>query len=187
MENMKSTIECSEELPLSSSYEMAMEALSSLITSQKRGGRSSVSGKYGKLDRMSMYLKVTCPKLLDCWSVCNTESHILCTFTNFCFSTVLFCFFGSLELLKGKMWKPYNCIHLSLVASHHTSVSKLLYWLNFQVSNIQKCDLKQWKKWEVCLLLLCDSCQNLYAKKLVLEVLSSSCVTESPTFLFEAE
>ena len=58
MENMKSTIECSEELPLSSSYEMAMEALSSLITSQKRGGRSSVSGKYGKLDRMSMYLKI---------------------------------------------------------------------------------------------------------------------------------
>lgn len=48
-----------QDLPLSNSYETAMEALSSLITRQKRGTPSSVGGKYGKLDRMQMYLKVT--------------------------------------------------------------------------------------------------------------------------------
>lgn len=48
-----------QELPTSTSYETAMEALSSLITRQKRGDRSSVGGKYGKLERMQMYLKVT--------------------------------------------------------------------------------------------------------------------------------
>lgn len=47
-----------EDLPLSSSYESAMEALSSLITRKNRGEKSPVSGKYGKLERMSMYLKV---------------------------------------------------------------------------------------------------------------------------------
>lgn len=47
------------DLPLSNSYETAMEALSSLITRQKRGTPSSVGGKYGKFDRMQMYLKVT--------------------------------------------------------------------------------------------------------------------------------
>lgn len=47
-----------EDLPLSSSYESAMEALSSLITRKNRGEKSSVRGKYGKLERMSMYLKV---------------------------------------------------------------------------------------------------------------------------------
>lgn len=47
-----------EDLPLSSSYEAAMEALSSLITRQKRGEKSSIGGKYEKLERMSMYLKV---------------------------------------------------------------------------------------------------------------------------------
>ncbi|XP_021282085.1 folylpolyglutamate synthase isoform X2 [Herrania umbratica] len=35
-----------------------MDALSSLITRQKRGERSNVMGKYGKLDRMLMYLKI---------------------------------------------------------------------------------------------------------------------------------
>lgn len=65
-ENMSSLIECSGELPLPSSYEMAMEALSSLITRQKRGDRSPVGSKYEKLDRMLMYLKVTLPRLLDC-------------------------------------------------------------------------------------------------------------------------
>lgn len=40
------------------SYDTAMEALSSLITRQKRGDKSSVCGKYGKLERMSMYLKI---------------------------------------------------------------------------------------------------------------------------------
>lgn len=48
-----------QELPLSSSYENAMEALSSLITRQKRGEKSHIGGRYGKLERMSMYLKVT--------------------------------------------------------------------------------------------------------------------------------
>ncbi|KAF2308119.1 hypothetical protein GH714_035471 [Hevea brasiliensis] len=47
-----------QDLPLSNSYGTAMEALSSLITLQKRGTPSSIGGKYGKLDRMQMYLKV---------------------------------------------------------------------------------------------------------------------------------
>ncbi|KAF2308121.1 hypothetical protein GH714_035490 [Hevea brasiliensis] len=47
-----------QDLPLSNSYGTAMEALSSLITRQKRGTPSSIGGKYGKLDRMQMYLKV---------------------------------------------------------------------------------------------------------------------------------
>ncbi|XP_017977248.1 PREDICTED: folylpolyglutamate synthase isoform X3 [Theobroma cacao] len=47
-----------EDVPLSFSYEPAMDALSSLITRQKRGERSNVMGKYGKLDRMLMYLKI---------------------------------------------------------------------------------------------------------------------------------
>lgn len=61
VENMRSNVvvkEYSEDSPLASSYESAMEALSSLITRQKRGERSSIGGKYGKLERMSMYLKV---------------------------------------------------------------------------------------------------------------------------------
>ncbi|KAL6953702.1 tetrahydrofolate synthase, partial [Sarracenia purpurea var. burkii] len=44
-------------VPLSYEYETAMEALSSLITRQKRGDRSVIGGKYGKLDRMLMYIK----------------------------------------------------------------------------------------------------------------------------------
>ncbi|CAK9185920.1 unnamed protein product [Ilex paraguariensis] len=47
-----------QELPLSSAYETAMEMLSSLITRQKRGTRSAVDGKYKKLDRMLMYIKI---------------------------------------------------------------------------------------------------------------------------------
>ncbi|XP_034224928.1 folylpolyglutamate synthase isoform X6 [Prunus dulcis] len=61
MEQMQSNVfvkEYSEDLPVTSSYESAMEALSSLITRKKRGERSSVGGKYGKLERMSIYLKV---------------------------------------------------------------------------------------------------------------------------------
>ncbi|XP_021911290.1 folylpolyglutamate synthase-like, partial [Carica papaya] len=50
--------ECLPDLPVPSSYEKAMEALSSLITRQKRGGNSSLGGTYGKLERMSMYLKI---------------------------------------------------------------------------------------------------------------------------------
>lgn len=42
-----------------SPYETAMEALSSLITRQKRGDMSNMDEKYGKLDRMRMYVKVT--------------------------------------------------------------------------------------------------------------------------------
>ncbi|GAV84910.1 Mur_ligase_M domain-containing protein [Cephalotus follicularis] len=45
-------------LPLSISYEAAMDALSSTITRQKRGDQTHVGGKYGKLERMSMYLKI---------------------------------------------------------------------------------------------------------------------------------
>lgn len=50
--------EYEEDLPLSSSYENAMQALSSLITRQKRGEQSHIAGRYGKLQRMSMYLKI---------------------------------------------------------------------------------------------------------------------------------
>ncbi|KAJ4970009.1 hypothetical protein NE237_003108 [Protea cynaroides] len=46
-----------------SSYETAMEALSSLIYHQKRGDRSSIDGmtssRYGKLERMRIYLKLS--------------------------------------------------------------------------------------------------------------------------------
>ncbi|KAG8648934.1 folylpolyglutamate synthase isoform X3 [Manihot esculenta] len=50
--------DCLQELPHSNNYETAMEALSSLITGQKRGSRSSVGSRYGKLERMQMYLKI---------------------------------------------------------------------------------------------------------------------------------
>ncbi|KAF7146259.1 hypothetical protein RHSIM_Rhsim04G0108100 [Rhododendron simsii] len=43
---------------LSSAYETAMEALSSLITRQKRGDKTPVGGTYGKLERMLMYIKI---------------------------------------------------------------------------------------------------------------------------------
>ncbi|KAI9160031.1 hypothetical protein LWI28_004430 [Acer negundo] len=46
------------DLALSSSYENAMETLSTLITRQKRGDPSNIGGTYGKLERMSMYLKI---------------------------------------------------------------------------------------------------------------------------------
>uniref|UniRef100_A0A7N0UFK9 tetrahydrofolate synthase n=1 Tax=Kalanchoe fedtschenkoi TaxID=63787 RepID=A0A7N0UFK9_KALFE len=42
----------------SSSYETAMEALSSLITRQKRADRSPIGGKFSKLERMTMYIKI---------------------------------------------------------------------------------------------------------------------------------
>ncbi|XP_070668079.1 folylpolyglutamate synthase isoform X4 [Malus domestica] len=60
MEHMQTNVvakEYSDDLPITSSYESAMEALSSLITCKKRGDTSSVGGKYGKLERMSIYLK----------------------------------------------------------------------------------------------------------------------------------
>uniref|UniRef100_A0A7C9DEG4 Folylpolyglutamate synthase n=2 Tax=Opuntia streptacantha TaxID=393608 RepID=A0A7C9DEG4_OPUST len=45
--------------PDSGSYEAAMEALSSFITRQKRGDKSvALPGKYSKLERMMMYIKV---------------------------------------------------------------------------------------------------------------------------------
>ncbi|KAI4325627.1 hypothetical protein MLD38_031009 [Melastoma candidum] len=50
--------ENSQQLPLAHSYEAAMDALSSLISRQKRSDRSSVGGKYVKLERMAMYLKI---------------------------------------------------------------------------------------------------------------------------------
>ncbi|KAK4485482.1 hypothetical protein RD792_008124, partial [Penstemon davidsonii] len=39
-------------------YDAAMEALSSLISGKKRGDKSKVDGKYDKLDRMLMYIKI---------------------------------------------------------------------------------------------------------------------------------
>lgn len=39
-------------------YDAAMDALSSLITSKRRGDGPSVSNKYNKLERMEMYVKV---------------------------------------------------------------------------------------------------------------------------------
>nr|TKR98834.1 hypothetical protein D5086_0000199180 [Populus alba] len=47
-----------QDVPLSDSYEAALEALSSLIRQQKRGDQKTIGGKYGKLDRMQMYLKI---------------------------------------------------------------------------------------------------------------------------------
>lgn len=57
-ENDLGFLENSQQMLLTHSYEAAMDALSSLITRQKRGDRSSVRGKYGKLERMAMYLQV---------------------------------------------------------------------------------------------------------------------------------
>lgn len=62
MEKMECNVVVKEYLqdhPLSYSYEAAMEALSSLITRKNRGDKSSIGGKYGKMQRMSEYLKVT--------------------------------------------------------------------------------------------------------------------------------
>ena len=40
-------------------YETTMEALSSLITTKRRGDVQTISNKYSKLERMEMYVKVT--------------------------------------------------------------------------------------------------------------------------------
>lgn len=50
--------EYAEDFTSSSSYESAMEALSSLITIRKRGEKTQIGGRYKKLERMLMYLKV---------------------------------------------------------------------------------------------------------------------------------
>lgn len=39
-------------------YDTAMEALSSLITTKRRGDGTVISSKYTKLERMDMYVKV---------------------------------------------------------------------------------------------------------------------------------
>ncbi|CAK7342692.1 unnamed protein product [Dovyalis caffra] len=62
------------EMPLSTSYEAAMEALSSLIRQQKRGNKKTVGGKYGKLDRMQMYLKVVGIEML--LEILDLEEHM---------------------------------------------------------------------------------------------------------------
>lgn len=55
----KDVVEDMEDLDLSSPYESAMEALSSLITQKKRGDQSAkAKSKYNKLERMQMYLKI---------------------------------------------------------------------------------------------------------------------------------
>ena len=58
-ESVVAIIDYLQDVPLSDSYEAALEALSSLIRQQKRGDQKTIGGKYGKLDRMRMYLKVT--------------------------------------------------------------------------------------------------------------------------------
>lgn len=64
MEKLDSNVTAPSHLqnsPLSGEYEKAMEALSSLINSQKRGEKHhspGTGGKYKKLERMSMYVKV---------------------------------------------------------------------------------------------------------------------------------
>ncbi|KAI3446512.1 hypothetical protein Pfo_003177 [Paulownia fortunei] len=52
--------ENTEKFNHSSAYETAMEALSSLITRKKRGDRSTIGGKYKKLERMLIYIKILC-------------------------------------------------------------------------------------------------------------------------------
>ncbi|KAM6568216.1 hypothetical protein CsatB_016201 [Cannabis sativa] len=47
-----------DDLQLPSSYESAMEALSSLISGHKRGQKPLIPSKYDKLERMRMYLKI---------------------------------------------------------------------------------------------------------------------------------
>lgn len=47
-----------QDLAMASSYETAMEALSSLITQQRRGDISALGVNYDKLGRMLKYLKV---------------------------------------------------------------------------------------------------------------------------------
>ncbi|KAL3819745.1 hypothetical protein ACJIZ3_005650 [Penstemon smallii] len=47
-----------QNLHFPSTYDAAMEALSSLISGKKRGDKSNVNGKYNKLDRMLMYIKI---------------------------------------------------------------------------------------------------------------------------------
>lgn len=56
-QTMESSI-LSPTLTYSSSYETAMEALSSLITRQSRKDRTAIGGKFSKLERMTMYIKV---------------------------------------------------------------------------------------------------------------------------------
>ncbi|XP_059463002.1 folylpolyglutamate synthase isoform X2 [Corylus avellana] len=61
MEKMGNNVVVKEDLQdfdVPYSYETAMEALSSLITRKKRGDKSFVGGTYGKLERMSEYLKI---------------------------------------------------------------------------------------------------------------------------------
>uniref|UniRef100_A0A6M2ECU6 Folylpolyglutamate synthase n=1 Tax=Populus davidiana TaxID=266767 RepID=A0A6M2ECU6_9ROSI len=58
LESNVAIIDYSQDVPLSTSYEVAMEALSSLIRQKKRGDQKGIGGKYGKLDRMRMYLKI---------------------------------------------------------------------------------------------------------------------------------
>ncbi|XP_056691276.1 folylpolyglutamate synthase isoform X3 [Spinacia oleracea] len=58
MTRIEVTEEYSWDLTHSRSYETVMEALSSLITCRKRGEKPSIGGKYTKLERMTMYLKI---------------------------------------------------------------------------------------------------------------------------------
>ncbi|KAK9671127.1 hypothetical protein RND81_12G008500 [Saponaria officinalis] len=56
--NSKLSEELSWDLSQSRTYETAMKALSSLISGRKRGDKHTVGGKYTKLERMVIYLKI---------------------------------------------------------------------------------------------------------------------------------
>ncbi|KAL0359584.1 UNVERIFIED_CONTAM: Folylpolyglutamate synthase [Sesamum angustifolium] len=58
MERNTTVQENAYDLGLPSTYDTAMEALSSLITSKRRGDGSIRSAKYDKLERMMMYIKI---------------------------------------------------------------------------------------------------------------------------------
>ncbi|KAK6124732.1 hypothetical protein DH2020_041527 [Rehmannia glutinosa] len=58
MESSRILEESTHDLHLPSAYDTAMDALSSLITSKRRGDGSTISVKYDKLDRMLMYIKI---------------------------------------------------------------------------------------------------------------------------------
>ena len=83
-ENMDSNVTArstSQDSPLSIEYEHAMEALSSLINSKKRGEKHHKPGmgsKYKKLERMSMYIKVRHEWIVNkqCFLLCHFDRQI---------------------------------------------------------------------------------------------------------------
>lgn len=108
------TTEYKENLPLSSSYENAMQALSSLITRQKRGEQSQIAGRYGKMQRMSMYLKVTLAGLkfsrlyfLEYCIFLTSKSNFLCPIHETWMLHHIFCM---LEMKLDAVASPLPCV-----------------------------------------------------------------------------